>query len=95
MFEEPFYLTKTEAEYCLLIAGITAGAGRGTDIGAKAEALIGRLEAEMKKPEGSQNANRARTGNDQIPVRDSVSDMAAFRLYQSGACVIVDVMMRP
>ena len=51
MFEEPFYLTKTEAEYCLLIAGITAGAGHGTDIGAKAEALIGRLEAEMKKPE--------------------------------------------
>jgi len=49
----------------------------------------------MKKPEGSQNANRARTGNDQIPVRDSVSDMAAFRLYQTGACVIVDVMMRP
>lgn len=53
MFEEPFYLTKTEAEYCLLIAGITAGAGRGIDIGAKAEALIGRLEAEMKKPEKS------------------------------------------
>ena len=32
MFEEPFYLTKTEAEYCLLIAGIIAEAGRGTDI---------------------------------------------------------------
>ena len=40
VFEEPFYLTKTEAGYCLLISGVTAEAGRGTDIGAKAEALI-------------------------------------------------------
>ena len=51
MFEEPFYLTKTEAKYCLLIAGIAAEAGRGTDIGTKAEALIRQLEAEMEKPE--------------------------------------------
>ena len=51
MFEEPFYLTKTEAEYCLLIAGIIAEAGRGTDIGTKAMVLIRRLEVEMKKPE--------------------------------------------
>ena len=51
VFEEPFYLTKTEAGYCLLIAGVTAEAGCGTDIGAKAEVLIRRLEAEMKKPE--------------------------------------------
>ena len=49
MFEEPFYLTKTEAKYCLLIAGIAAEAGRGTDIGTKAEALIRQLEAEMEK----------------------------------------------
>ena len=47
MFEEPFYLTKTEAEYCLLIAGIAAEAGRGTDIGKKAEGLVRRLEAEI------------------------------------------------
>ena len=51
VFEEPFYLTKTEAEYCLLIAGIIAEAGRGTDIGTKAMVLIRRLEVEMKKPE--------------------------------------------
>ena len=51
MFEEPFYLTKTEAKYCLLIAGIAAEAGRGTDIGTKAEASIRQLEAEMEKPE--------------------------------------------
>ena len=51
MFEEPFYVTKTEAEYCLLISKVAAEAGHGTDIGTKAEVLIRRLEAEMKKPE--------------------------------------------
>ena len=72
VFEVPFYLTKTEAGYCLLIAGVTAEAGRGTDIGAKAEALIRRLEAEMKKP----------TIHVEFPVHDDVKNfMVKFNQY--------------
>ena len=51
MPEEPFFLSKKEAEYGLMISRLAERAGPGTDAGSKAAALSLRLAAEVQKPE--------------------------------------------